>query len=91
MESISVHLHKSVDAEGSYALSLEGDQPQAWRIERGYGGKFEKIWSVELQSRSVPDLREVDWDPVLERIIEAYDLNDPVITEFAWPMRKASC
>ena len=91
MESISVHLHKSRDAEDSYALSLEGDPPGVWRFERGYGGQFQKIWTVELQSRRVPELRDVEWETVLERVIDAYDLNDPVVTDFEWPLRKAPC
>jgi hypothetical protein len=88
MESIIAHLHKASDGEDSYALCLEGDDGQTWRAERGYGGTFQKVWSVEIQSAQAPLLARVDWDAVLERIIEAYDLNDPVITDFEWPLRQ---
>jgi hypothetical protein len=90
MESINVHLHKASDAEDGYALCVEGDGPGSWRAERGYGATFQKVWSVEVQSAERPDLNQVDWDSVLERLIEAYDLNDPVITRFTWPLRAAA-
>jgi len=87
MESITVHLYKAGDSEEAYALSI-ADQPETpWKAERGYGSSFQKVWSVELQAKKIPDFRQVDWDAVLERVIEAYDLNDPVITDFSWPMR----
>lgn len=86
MESINVHLHQATDAEDAYALSLDS-APTPWRAERGYGSAYQKVWSVEIQSRHAPDLRQVDWDAVLDRVIEAYDLNDPLITDFAWPTR----
>jgi hypothetical protein len=91
MESINIHLLKARDAADSYALAAEGDAPgPPWKAERGYGSGFDKVWSVELQSSALPDLRQVDWEAVLERAIEAHDLNDPVITDFEWPLRPVS-
>src|SRR4051794_40505842 len=87
MESLTVHLHKAPDAEEAYALSL-GHEPKRWRAERGYGSEFQKVWTVELQSVRAPELDNVDWDAVLERVIEAADLNDPLISDFAWPLRE---
>lgn len=88
MESINLHLLKARDATDAYALAAEGDaEGSPWKAERGYGSAFDQVWSVELQSRALPDLRQVDWDAVLDRVIEAHDLNDPVITEFEWPLR----
>jgi hypothetical protein len=87
MESVNVHLHKATDAEAAYALSLD-DVTKPWRAERGYGSTWDKIWTVELQSNRIPDLETVDWDAVLERVIEACDLNDPVIADFEWPLRQ---
>jgi hypothetical protein len=40
-------------------------------------------------SPCMPDIK-LDWDAVLVRLIEAYDLNDPVITDFEWPLREAA-
>jgi hypothetical protein len=88
MESVTIHLHKATDAEDSYAICLDGDGEATWRARRGYGGKFERVWSVELQSARVPAFRDVDWNSILGRMIEAWDLNDPVITEFNWPMQQ---
>ena len=87
MESVNVHLHEAKDAEDSYALSVNGEAGR-WRAERGYGSAFDEVWTVELQSDDRPELQDIDWDAVLERVIEAYDLNDPVITDFAWPLRQ---
>jgi hypothetical protein len=87
MNSTNIHLLKASDAENSYAVTLEGDAQESRRAERGYGSAFDKVWTVELQSSKRPDLRQVDWDAVLERVIEAYDLNDPVIADFEWPLR----
>lgn len=88
MHSTNVDLLKASDAADSYAVAAEGDDVQGpWRAERGYGSAFQKVWSVEFQSRTQPDLRQVDWDAVLDRAIEAYDLNDPIITDFEWPLR----
>lgn len=88
MESTNVLLYKSTDAEDSYAIKLEGDAPDTWRAQRGYGAAFRKVWTVELQSQRPPDVKEVDWDSVLTRMVEAYDMNDPVIATFQWPLRQ---
>jgi hypothetical protein len=70
------------------AASVDGDTHQRWRAERGYGSAFEKAWTVEVQSESRPEFNQVDWDAVLDRMIEAFDLNDPVIAGFDWPRRQ---
>jgi hypothetical protein len=88
MESVTVHLHKATNGEDAYALAVEGDERSSWRAERGYGSAFQKAWSVELQSSTRPELARVDWDAVLDRVIEAHDLNDPVIAGFQWPLRE---
>jgi hypothetical protein len=88
MESVTVHLHKAADAEDSYAICLEGDGEAAWRAQRGYGGNFERVWSVEFQSARAPAFQWVDWEAVLGRVIEAWDLNDPLITDFTWPRQQ---
>ena len=90
MESIQVHLHAATDAEDSYALSVGSETVRKWRAERGYGSTFQQVWSVELQSKAVPDLGQVDWRAVLERVIEARDMNDPVIANFDWPLSKVA-
>jgi hypothetical protein len=43
---------------------------------------------VELQSQGTPKLSQGEWETVLERVLEAYSLNDPVITNFEWPLMK---
>jgi hypothetical protein len=88
MESVTVLLHKATEAEDSYAICMEGDGEGTWRAQRGYGRDFERVWSVELQSESRPSPQEVDWEAVLGRMIEAYDMNDPLITDFSWPERR---
>ena len=90
MDSTNILLLKASDAEDSYALAAEGDGQGVWRAQRGYGSVFENVWTVELQSEGRPELRQVDWDAVLERAVEAYDLNDPVIANFEWPLRSVA-
>ena len=91
METRTIHLYQAADAEDSFALAVEGDNPGSWRAARGFGQRFEKVWSVELQSKESPNISDIlftDWDAVLERAIEAYDLNDPVIVDFDWPRQQ---
>ena len=83
-----MHLYKASDAEDSYAVSLNTDLPGTWRAQRGYGAAFQKMWSIEVQSEVIPDLNQVDWDAILVRAVEAYDLNDPLIVGFSWPLRE---
>ena len=83
------HLHRALDAEDCFALSVEGEPP-GWRAVRGFGQNFQKVWTIELQSESAPDLFQTDWDAVLERVIQAYDLNAPVITDFHWPKQQVA-
>ena len=85
MESTIVHLHQALDAEDCFALAVEGEASGTWRAVRGFGQNFQKVWTIELQSTQTPSLLHTDWDAVLERVIEAYDLNDPLITDFEWP------
>jgi len=85
METMLVHLYQASDAEDCFALAIEGEPEETWRAVRGFGQKFQKVWSVELQSSEAPDFLRTEWDTVLERVIEAYDLNDPLITDFHWP------
>jgi hypothetical protein len=88
MESNNVDLFKASNTENSFAIRLEGDQFQAWRAERGLGQDYQKVWSVEIQSKEALDKRSIDWEAVLDRIIEAYTLSDPVISSFKWPLHQ---
>ena len=85
MTSIALTIFKSRDADQSYAIALEDDPPETWRARSGFGQEFERIWAVDLQSETSPEVQTVDWETVLERAIEAYHLSDPVITNFEWP------
>ena len=81
-------MYEATDAEDAHAVCVEGDPSDTWRVRKGFGQKFKKVWSVELQSKTAPAAMEVDWDAVLERAIEAYDLSDPVLTNFEWPRKQ---
>lgn len=84
MYSTVVHLH---EGEGdSWAINLAGDIAQMHRAQKGVGANFRKVWSLELQSGELPEKSRVDWDAVLERAIYAYDMNDPMIEKFDWPV-----
>jgi hypothetical protein len=91
MESTLIDLHRASDAEETYAICFATDPQKAWLTERGYGQKFEKIWSVELQSEHKPETLKVDWDSVMDRVIEAYRLSDPWIGNFSWPLLQSGC
>jgi hypothetical protein len=86
MQTTTIFLHQASDAEDSYALSLPGDAPGSWRAEKGFGSKFNQVWTLDLQTAEAPLVQAVDWDVVLARAIEAYSLNDPVITNYSWPL-----
>jgi hypothetical protein len=88
MNSKIVHLHKATDAEDAWAINLVGDFSGVWRAQRGFGQNFQKIWSLELQSDTEPDLAHVDWDAVLEQAILSADMNDPIVPDFHWPMKQ---
>ena len=82
-----VHLYQAKDADQSYGLRLAGDPLDTWRWERGYGKDFEKVWTVELQSEGeIPGNTQIDWEAVLDRVLEAYQLSDPVISNYHWPV-----
>lgn len=85
MESCNVLLYQATDAEDSFALRLSTDPSRHWRAQHGFGKEYEQIWDVEFQSKSLPPFHLIQWDSVLQRAIEAYNLSDPVITNFAWP------
>lgn len=85
MYSTTVHLHEG--GADAWALNLLGDLGEVHRAEKGMGNNFRKVWSLELQSEKAPDLSRVDWDAVLERTIYAYDMNDPLISNFEWPIK----
>lgn len=90
MEVLSIELYKAADAEDSFAIRLATDPPDQRRAETGFGKHFEKVWSLEVQSDDRPSLPLVNWDAVLERAIEAFNLSDPVITNFDWPSLQAT-
>ena len=85
MNSLSLQLFKAQDAVDSFALALPNDPAATWRAQTGFGSDFQPIWTLELQSANPADLRLIDWNSVLERAVEAYQLNDPVISNYAWP------
>src|SRR4051812_30630920 len=85
MQSTIVHLHEG-DGD-SWAINLTGDLAETHRTQKGFGSKFKKVWSLELQSLELPDYSLVDWDAVLERAIYAYDMNDPLISNYEWPLK----
>jgi hypothetical protein len=82
----TVFLHQAADAEDSFAIALPGDTRGGWRAQKGFGSNFKKVWTIELQSAEPPSIQAIDWDQVLLRAIEAYTMNDPIITNFAWPL-----
>lgn len=81
----TVFLHQAADAEDSYAIALPGDNRGGWRAQKGFGSDFRKVWTIEFQSAQPPSIQAIDWDQVLLRAIEAYAMNDPIITNFTWP------
>ena len=81
----TVFLHQAADAEDSYAISLPGDSRQSWRAQKGFGQDFKKVWTIEFQSGAASSIQATDWDQVLVRAIEAYTMNDPIITNYTWP------
>lgn len=85
MYSTLIHLHEG-DGD-SWAINLVGDIAEMHRAEKGMGNRFRKVWSLELQSEEAPDMSRIDWDAVLERAVYAYDMNDPVISKFKWPLK----
>ena len=91
MEVATIELYQALDAADSYAIKLREDASNGWRSQRGFGASYQKAWSVEIQSERNPaDFRLVDWDAVLDRIIEAQSLSDPLLTNFQWPVLQAS-
>lgn len=81
----TVFLHQAADAEDSYAISLPGDARASWRAQKGFGQDFRKVWTIEFQSAHAPSIQATDWDQVLLRAIEAYTMNDPILTNYSWP------
>jgi hypothetical protein len=86
MENVAVQLFKARDAEEAYAIRFPREE--RWLARSGFGSQLEPVWTLEIQSVEVIDLKSVDWDQILERAIEAYRLSDPVLTNFDWPMAK---
>jgi hypothetical protein len=90
MHTSTVFLHEAGDAVDAYALALPGDVAGSWRAQKGFGGKFHRVWTLDLQSDEPLPIQAVDWDAVLVRAIEAYNMRDPVITNFEWPLLGAA-
>jgi hypothetical protein len=86
MENVAVQLFKARDAEEAYAIRFPREE--RWLARSGFGSQLEPVWTLEIQSVEVIDLKSVDWNQILERAIEAYRLSDPVLTNFDWPMAK---
>lgn len=87
MEVATIELYQANDAAESFAIKLKEDAKGAWRAQRGFGQNHEKVWTVELQSQNNPrDWQLVEWDAVLDRVVEASTLSDPVLTNFEWPV-----
>jgi hypothetical protein len=88
METRVVQLFEGMDGENAYALKLVGDEGVRWRVSKGYAQDYQPVWTVELQSERVPEPARVDWERVMDWVIEAYSLSDPVIANFRWPLRE---
>ena len=86
MENVAVQLFKARDAEEAYAIRFPREE--RWLARSGFGSQLEPVWTLEIQSVEVIDLKSVDWNQILERAIEAYRLSDPVLTNFDWPVAK---
>lgn len=86
MNSALIDLYKARDAIDSFAISVRGDPGGTWRARSGFGSDFAKEWSVEFQSRDSVDLDLVAWSAVLDRVIEAHQLSDPLIADYKWPL-----
>ena len=87
MEHVKVDLLKASDASDSHAIKLQ-DGSGGVLAQTGYGQDFERVWTVEFEARYSPDILHVDWDAVLQRVIEAHAMSDPVITGFRWPQQE---
>lgn len=88
MVATTLHLFQAMDAEQSFALKIDGDA-DTWRATQGFGQDFREVWTIEVQSAVAPNPLEVDWDQILDRAIEAYEMSDPVLTNFEWPHLQA--
>ena len=86
---MTVLLFKARDATDSFALACAGDPQGSWRAQSGFGSDFAREWTVELQSREAPAAGGVDWNAVLARVVEAAEMSDPVIADYAWPTRSS--
>ncbi|HTG43655.1 MAG TPA: hypothetical protein VK633_03900 [Verrucomicrobiae bacterium] len=87
MQKVSVELFSARDAESSFAIRLAGDKESAgWKFRKGFGSEFEKVWAVEFHTMDSPDLAAADWEAVLNRTVEAFQMSDPVIENFHWPV-----
>ena len=82
----TLHLYKAAEAEAAYALKMDEDPGGNWRAKRGYGSNFVKLWSLDVEGDPVPSLEKIDWEAILDRAIEAYQLSDPVLANFHWPV-----
>lgn len=85
MHTTTVQLFQATDSEEAFAIRLPDDPESYYRAERGFGGDFKHVWTVEIESEEAPDRWETNWDQVLSRAVEAYSMNDPVITSYHWP------
>jgi hypothetical protein len=80
MRNLRIDLYRAADNDETFAIRLPTDNPHTWRAERGYGGSFQKIWTVEFEMKDDETVESLDWDALLIRAVEAYRLSDPVIT-----------
>jgi hypothetical protein len=82
----TIELFEAKDGDQSYAIRLKDDPGKAWRFTRGYGADYQKVWTVELESSHVPEPDLIEWESVLERALEAWQMNDPFISNYEWPI-----
>ena len=83
MSKPNVQLYKARDADDGYGIRLQAEQP--WLSRSGFGSHFEPVWTVEVESELPPHRETVNWEAVLDRVVEAYRLSDPILTGFQWP------
>lgn len=85
MRITTIHLFQGTDAEEAFAIRFAEDPDKHFRAERGFTNDFEYVWTVDFETDDKPDRWETNWDQVLNRVVEAYSMRDPVIYGYHWP------
>lgn len=83
MSKLLVDLYKAGD--DTYAIRLADNRTTGWLAEKGFGGDFTKVWTVEFTGPEMANGDSNAWDALLERAVEAYNLSDPIVTNVSLP------